>query len=76
MPDDKELPSRFAKLVLTELADIKATVLSLAIFTLADMASRKEGGSNERASEMFESLRKKQAKEISADLLRQLGLAE
>ena len=75
MPNDRDLPNRFAKIVINELADIKATVMTTSMFLLADTAKR-SGGTNAQASRTFESHRKRFAKQISRELLRQLRIGD
>jgi hypothetical protein len=73
MPKDAKLPDRFAKLVIAELADIHAIILTLADFAIADLVT-KTGVTLEEAKAVFEAKRKPRAERYASELLARLRL--
>lgn len=73
MPNDPELPNRFAKLVIAELATIHALALNLHDHMIIDVA-KKSNCSTEKAAEALSAKLKKRTDEIADDLLARLRL--
>jgi hypothetical protein len=73
---DTNLPNRFAKIVIRELADIKAAALATGMFLVADVAKRAGSSQEDPASRAFEQMRKKMAEEIYNQLSNELKLGD
>ena len=78
MRKDPELPDRFAKIVLTELADIHALLLGIADYAVADVAGRADTPTSQEAQQritrVFSKQYEKRADAIYAGLLKKLRL--
>jgi hypothetical protein len=73
MPNDPELPNRFAKIVIAELATIHALTLNLHDHMILEIA-KKSNCSIEEAAEALSDKLKKRTDEIADDLLERLRL--
>lgn len=78
MANDPKTPERFAKIILSELADIHALVLGLADNQIVYISTRSEVPTDDatvkRLTEVCELKRIERAKTIYADLLKKLDL--
>jgi hypothetical protein len=75
MPKDSQLPDRFAKLLIGELADIHALLLNIHDYITTDIAER-TGASSKEIEGSLELKRIARADRISADFLQRLKLPE
>ncbi len=78
MKPDPKLPDRFAKLVLSELADMHALLLCIADSQISEAAKHAEAtvsaDAQQRIKKSFDSKRAVHAERIYAELLRKLRL--
>jgi hypothetical protein len=73
MPNDPELPSRFAKIIIAELATIHALTLNLHDHMILEIA-KESNCSTEKAADALNKKLRKRTDEIADDLLARLRL--
>ncbi|GEM_PF-4190415 len=73
MKSDPELPNRFAKLVINELAEIHAELETVRRLLLADMALRQKG-SAAAAVKLLKQIGPPKNRKSAAEMLKELGL--